>query len=49
MGAGIGTAGRQDPGHAMLLEQRQHFIELVERFWFPIVMQMRVEDFDRLG
>ncbi len=49
MGAGIGTAGGKDAGDAMLFEQRQHFVELVERLRFPIVVQVRVEDFDRFG
>jgi hypothetical protein len=48
VGAGVGTAGREDTGHAILLEQRQHLIELVERFWLPVVVQMGVEYFDRL-
>ena len=47
--AGVGTAGGENAGHAMLPEQRQHLVELVVGLRFPIVMQMRVEDFDRLG
>ena len=49
MRAGVRTAGGENAGDAMLLEQRQHLVELVVGLRLPIVMQMRVEDFDRLG
>ena len=49
MGAGVGAAGRENAGHAMLPEQRQHLVEPVVWLRLPIVMQMRVEDFDGLG
>jgi hypothetical protein len=45
MGAAVRPAGGEDAGHAMLFEQREHFVQLEERLRLPIVMQVRVEDF----
>ncbi len=48
VGPGVGTAGRQNAGDAMLLEQREHLIDLIIRIRLPVVVEMRVEDLDRL-
>ena len=48
MRAGVGAAGGEDAGDAMLFEQRQHLVDAVIGFWLPIVVHMGVEDFDRL-
>ena len=47
--AGVGAAGGEDAGDTVLAEQRQHLVGLVGGLRLPIVVQMRVEDFDRLG
>src|SRR6185312_13589581 len=48
MRAGVRAAGREDARDAVLFEQRQHLIDAVIGLWLPIVVQVRVEDFDRL-
>src|SRR5438045_1807366 len=49
MGAFVRAAGGEDAGNAVLAKQRQHLVGLVIRLRLPVVMQMRVEDFDRFG
>jgi hypothetical protein len=49
MRAGVGAAGGEDAGDAVLAEQREDVLELIVGLRLPIVVQMRVEDFDRLG
>ena len=43
----VRPAGRDDAGDVVAAENLQHLVELVERVRFLIVVQMRVEDFQR--
>ena len=48
MGAGIQDIQLIGPGHAVLYEQHKHLVQLIERFGFPVVVQMGIEYFDGL-
>jgi hypothetical protein len=47
VGALVGAAVRQDAGDAIAAEDLEHLVERIVWIWLLIVVQVRVEDFQR--